>query len=138
MDLNPLSGVAKEVMGGLDGLFTSDDERMQAEQKIAETLQKPHILQAMANLKSADHPSVFVAGARPALLWICAAGIAWSFVLQPFAAFMVALFPDYGVQPSDLPELDTGQLLTLVLSLLGLGGLRTREKEKGVARDSLK
>jgi hypothetical protein len=55
MNLNPFSALAGEVMKGLDGLFTSDEERANAEAKVTEILQRPHILQAMTNLEEAKH-----------------------------------------------------------------------------------
>ena len=57
-------------MGGLDGLFTSDEERAKAELSLNHQLQQPHILQALANIEEAKHPSVFVSGWRPTRSWL--------------------------------------------------------------------
>jgi len=62
--LNPLAGIAGSVMEGLDDLFTSDEEKADATLRLTELLQKPHNLQAMANIEGAKHSSVFVAGWR--------------------------------------------------------------------------
>jgi len=78
-----VSGVAGQLIGALDGLFTSDDERNQAKLRMQELLMQPQMQQAIANIKAAEHPDLFVAGARPALLWICALGFAWEFLLRP-------------------------------------------------------
>jgi len=80
-------GLARGIMSGLDSLFTSDEERAEAELRLRTVLQQPHILQAMANVKAAEHPNWFVAGARPALLWVCAAGLAYQLVVRPLLAF---------------------------------------------------
>jgi len=129
MNLNPFAGIAEGVMGGLDDLFTSDDERAKAHLKIQEVLQKPHILQAMANIEEAKHKSVFVAGWRPAIGWVCAIGLGYQFLILPFAGLINA----YAVLPAELPSIQAAELTTLVMALLGLGGLRTFEKSKGLA-----
>ncbi len=129
-----VAGLAEGIIGGLDKLFTSDDERNKAKLELTKVLQEPHILQAMTNIEEAKHPSVFVAGWRPAIGWICAVGLTYHFLIYPFAG-MVAYFID---QSLELPPLmSAGELMTLVLSLLGLGGLRTIEKTQGVSREKL-
>ena len=90
--------------------------------------------QAAANVEQAKHSSLFVAGARPAIMWICALGLLTQFFLMPIAEWASALwFPDVA-----LPSLATEELMTLTLALLGLGGMRSFEKSKGVARESMK
>lgn len=90
--------------------------------------------QAQANAEQAKHPSIFVAGARPAIMWICAAAMAYHFVLQPFLVFGVLVS---GVELPALPELDMASLMPVLMGILGLGGLRSWEKTRGVARDNL-
>jgi ABC-type sulfate transport system permease component len=92
--------------------------------------------QLEANAAQAKHPSLFVAGARPAIMWICAAAMAYHFILQPFILFGVLVA---GIAlPAELPELDMGQLMPVLLGILGLGGMRSYEKVKGIARENLK
>jgi len=129
MKLNPFAGIAEGVMGGLDDLFTSDEEKAIASLRITEALQKPHILQAMANIEEAKHKSVFVAGWRPAIGWVCAIGLGYQFLILPFAGLINA----YSLLPTELPSIQAAELTTLVMALLGLGGLRTFEKSKGLA-----
>ena len=78
------------------------------------------------NKQEAAHPSIFVAGWRPAIGWVGAIGLGYSFVIAPF----ISIF-------TTVPELDTGSLMTLVLSMLGIGAQRTYEKVKGVATESV-
>ena len=90
--------------------------------------------QAQANIEQAKHPSLFVAGARPAIMWICALGLLTNFFIMPMAEWATAIWSP-GIE---LPSLQTEELMSLVLALLGLGGFRSFEKSKGVARENLK
>ena len=128
--LNPFTGIASSVMEGLDDLFTSDEEKANATLKITELLQKPHNLQAMANIEGAKHSSVFVAGWRPAIGWVCAIGLGYQFLILPFAGLINAFY----ALPAELPTIQAAELSTLVMSLLGLGGLRSYEKAKGLTK----
>lgn len=131
IELNPLGGVIDGIVKGLDTLFTSDDEREAAKLKLLTTLQQPHILQAMTNIEEAKHRSVFVAGWRPAIGWISALGLAYQFLIFPFIG-IINVYLDIPVDV--LPVLQGEQLMTLTLSLLGLGGLRTYEKFQGLTK----
>jgi len=128
--LNPFAGIAGSVMEGLDDLFTSDEEKANATLKMTELLQKPHNLQAMANIEGAKHSSVFVAGWRPAIGWVCAIGLGYQFLILPFAGLINAFY----ALPAELPAIQAAELSTLVMSLLGLGGLRSYEKAKGLTK----
>lgn len=130
MKLDPIGSIVAGLAGGLDELFTSDEEREAAKLKLATLMQQPHILQAVANIEGAKHRSVFVAGWRPAIGWVAALGLGYQFLILPFAGLINA----YLKLPADLPQLQGDQLMTLVLSLLGLGGMRTFEKFKGISK----
>ena len=92
------------------------------------------LAQAEANIEQAKHPSIFVSGARPAIMWVCCFALMWQFILAPVLSWGLAIW--YPIV--ELPALDTQALMTLLLSLLGLGGMRTAEKWKGVARSNMK
>ncbi len=130
MNLNPIGGIVDGLAKGLDELFTSEEEREAAKLKLATLMQQPHMLQAVANIEGAKHRSVFVAGWRPAIGWVAALGLGYQFLVLPFAGLINA----YLKLPAELPQLQAEQLMTLVLSLLGLGGMRTFEKYKGAAK----
>ena len=72
--------------------------------------------------------SMFVAGWRPFIGWVCGVGLGYQYILRPLLTFTVALFK----HPVIAPELDLGTLLTLLLGMLGLAGARTYEKINGV------
>lgn len=83
------------------------------------------------NVEEAKSGNLFIAGWRPAVGWVCATAMAYSFVAQPFMAFLIGL---YNWQLPPLPTLDSGSLMTVLLGLLGLGTMRTFEKIKGVSK----
>ena len=87
------------------------------------------LAQLEVNKAEAASNSLFVAGWRPAIGWVCGLAFAWHFVLGP----VVTLILSYTVEvPPQLPEFDMSSLLTVMMGMLGLGGLRTYEKKKGV------
>ena len=81
------------------------------------------------NKAEAASPSLFVAGWRPFVGWTCGAAFAYKFVLAPALAFGLAA----AGHPVELPVLDFTEMSTVLLGMLGIGGLRTFEKIKGVA-----
>ena len=81
------------------------------------------------NKVEAGSASVFVSGWRPAIGWICGAACAWNWVGLPLAKFvMLAIGRPITMSPADL-----GEMLPVLIGMLGLGGLRTAEKINGVA-----
>lgn len=129
--IDPVAGVLDKVIEDKDQKNRLAHEIATMSEKLAAENQK---LQAQANVEAAKHPSLFVAGARPAILWCCCLGLFLQFFVMPIADWVVAVwYPDIV-----LFELDTGSLMTLTLSLLGVSGLRSFEKSKGVARENMK
>ena len=82
------------------------------------------------NKKEAESTNWWVAGWRPGAGWVCVFGLAYAFVVQPFAIFVLSAFHvTLGTQP---PMLDTGVLIRdILIPMLGLGALRTVEKVTG-------
>lgn len=80
------------------------------------------------NKAEAQHRSMFVAGWRPFLGWGLSFAMLWHFVLAPVTIFSFAYA---GMPAPDLPVFDMDSLMTVLLGMLGLGGLRTVEKIKG-------
>ena len=130
------------VMSGLDDLFTSDEEREVLKNKrekmhikLTEVLNQPHILQAMTNIEEAKHPSVFVSGWRPALGWLCVFCLGYAWIIRDAVIIAMGVF-NHADLIEKMPVIDGGEMMTLVLALLGLGGIRSYEKIKGAARSS--
>ena len=87
--------------------------------------------QLEVNKTEAAHKSLFVAGWRPAVGWICALGMASNFLIIPIANFVLALTGSTIL----IPLLDTGEMMPVLMGMLGLGAMRTYEKKQGVQRD---
>lgn len=83
------------------------------------------------NKAEAQHPSIFVAGWRPFIGWICGIGLAYQFLLQPLASW-VSTMAEIPVPP----VIDLGSLIALLGGMLGLGVARTAEGMKGVKRST--
>ena len=79
-------------------------------------------LQNEVNKIEAQHRSIFVAGWRPFIGWVCGLGLLYNFVIRDLVAW---LMPE--IMPS---ALQMEHLITILMGMLGLGGLRTYEKLK--------
>jgi hypothetical protein len=108
----------------------ADRAKAEMEAALVRAANEAALAQVEVNKIEAGHGSVFVAGWRPAIGWVCAAALAWAFIVAPVATWGMAAF---GVKET-LPAIGTDNLFELVLAMLGLGGLRTFEKMRGVAR----
>ncbi len=112
----------------LDDLFTSDEERLDKEEALLRLAQRPGLVQAEINKVEAQHRSVFVAGWRPFIGWVCGAALAYSFILRDLIGWGAGA-AGYEIAPP--PELAMQHLITILMALLGLGGFRTFEKIAG-------
>ena len=108
--------------------------KLDMQKELTTAFNKANLAQIETNKIQAAHPSIFVSGARPAIMWICAFGLGWQFVFQHVAVWGLA-FSGAGVA---LPIIETEGLMSLTLALLGLGGMRSFEKSKGVQRNNMK
>jgi hypothetical protein len=122
MDPNALA--AQNIIDGigdiLDRLFPAPEERAKAELARHEIARLP----ALKQIDLAEPCSLFVAGWRPMIGWVCALALTWAFIVQPVAVWVVTTF-GRGVA---VPAMVTEHLLELVLAMLGIAGLRTFEK----------
>lgn len=126
--ISPVSDLLKKVV-------PDTSQRAELAHEIA-TMAENHaqeiaLAQIAVNQAEASSGSIFVGGWRPFVGWTCGVALAYHFVGQPIIMFAVAMF---GLDLPTLPEFDMGSLLTVLMGMLGLGGLRTFEKFKGVAK----
>lgn len=121
------SGVgAVEAIGGVMGkVFQNKQEKLSHEEVMARLAMQPQTAQQEISKIEAQHRSVFVAGARPAILWVCAVGLSFVFVVNPILQWSTG---------NAGPELPTEAIMSMVYALLGLGALRTVEKLNGRAK----
>lgn len=139
-----LGGIVQAVGQIADDLITTDKERLDAELELRKLgLEERRIdaglLQGQidVNREEAKSNSLFVAGWRPAIGWIGAVALGYQFLLYPLLVWAWALLQARGLVPGDLhppPMLDTDALWVVLSGMLGIAGLRTAEKVKGVAR----
>ena len=126
--------ILKSVTGVVGEFIEDKDKKNEIEAKLTQSLISLDLAQAQANIESAKSSSIFVAGARPAIMWVCCLGLLTNFFILPLMEWASATwFPEI-----PMPKLETEELMTLTLSLLGLGGMRSFEKSKGVARKNMK
>jgi len=123
-----------------DRILPDPQAAADAKIKVMEMAQRGELAQLDADLKMATgqievnrveaaHQSLFVAGWRPAIGWVCGAAFAFKFVVGPSVVVLMAM----AGHPIVLPEFDFSEMSTILLGMLGLGGLRTMEKIKKVA-----
>jgi hypothetical protein len=130
--LSALIGPATE----LAGKFIQDKDKAAELAHSLSTMADKHAQEAMlaqveVNKAEAESGSVFKGGWRPFIGWVCGAAFAYHFVLQPFILFGVAVA---GVSIPELPSFDMGSLMTVMMGMLGLGGLRSYEKKQGLTK----
>ncbi len=116
------------------GLIPDVNERARAEAEFNKMLLDAVVREGVDNRDTnkveAAHRSIFVSGWRPFIGWVCGAALCFQYLVRPFWVWGAAVWlPDSPVPPT----LD-GMLWELIMGMLGIGGLRTVEKWKGVAR----
>jgi len=133
-----LGSAAKEPIEAIgnvfDKLFTSDEEKRHAEAVMEKLKQQPALLAGEISKVHASHRSVFVAGARPFILWV--AGISLAFFYIPQYAMAAYIWTAQCLESGELVAypVSADGLIELVIALLGLGVLRTIEKAKGLTK----
>ena len=118
----------------LEKFIPDKDLRSRLSHEIATMAEKNAHEQIKAQLEinktEAQHNSLFVSGWRPAVGWTCCLGMAANFLIIPMTNFALAL----ASSNISIPLIDLETMLPVLLGMLGLGGMRSYEKSKGVAR----
>jgi hypothetical protein len=130
MILGPIFEIGKTI---LDRFVPDPEKKQAAEMELVKMAADGELKQVIAqleiNAREASHPSIFVAGWRPFFGWAGGVGFIYAVILQPLLAWGAAVKG----WPTP-PALNLDLLWVVVTGMLGIGGLRTFEKTKGVAR----
>lgn len=113
-------------------LIPDPQERAKQQLELMTALQQWDAQQAEVNKVEAASNSLFVAGWRPFIGWVCGGAFAYKFLLQPMLIF-VLVASGSSFDYTDLPVLDWSEMGTILLGMLGIGGMRSLEKIRGVA-----
>jgi hypothetical protein len=128
--LSPLLEFGK---GILDRFFPNEADRRAAEAEFLKMAMEGELKQVIAQLQinavEAAHPSIFVAGWRPFFGWAGGIGFIYSVMVQP----MLAWYSGIKGWPAP-PTLNIDLLWVVITGMLGIGGLRTFEKNKGITK----
>jgi Holin of 3TMs, for gene-transfer release len=131
--LDPISNLATLANTVLSRVLPDKQAQEQAAAQLS-MMQLSGELAQIAGQETTDNTeaaskSIFVAGWRPFIGWVCGAGVAYEMIIRPLLSFTVALFGAHW----QAPAIETQDLIGLLTGLLGLAGMRTVEKVQGVS-----
>lgn len=128
--LGPILEIGKTL---LDRFVPDPTQKQAAEMELVRMAAQGELQQTIAqleiNAREASHASVFVAGWRPFFGWAGGAGFIYATILQPLLAWLAAI-KGWPLPPT----LNLDLLWVVITGMLGIGGLRTAEKFKGVTK----
>ena len=144
MSFDPLTAALEVGKTLIEKIWPDPVKQSEEIRKLQELHQKGDLAKLNARIKlitgqlevnkiEAGHKSVFVAGWRPFIGWVCGFGLAYATIIEPIMRFTATMFNYTG----EFPVIDTTLTMQVLLGMLGLVAARTREKEKGVHKDSL-
>lgn len=144
MDLTGIGSIFDLGKSVIERIWPDETKRAEELRKLEELKQKGDLAhlnahvqllvgQMETNKEQAKHKSIFVAGARPAIMWIGAIGLGYAAILEPIIRMVASLCGYTG----DFPVIDTTITMQVLFGLLGLGAYRTVEKSKGVQTDRI-
>jgi hypothetical protein len=123
-------GALKTIAKVVDEIHTSEEEKLDKKILMQRIQQKLAEKQLDVNAKEATHRSVFVAGWRPAIGWVGAFALMFEFILSP----CIEWYSKFAGLNLTAPAIETGSLLAIVTSMLGVAGMRSFEKAKGLTK----
>ncbi len=137
MNILGISSVVESVGKVIGDLHTSDKERMELELESKRIDQAIDLGQMEVNKVEAANQNLFVAGWRPAIGWVGAGAMFYQFLLYPILVWAWVWLQAEGYVPKEVkppPMLDTDALWVILSGMLGIAGMRSFEKSRGVAR----
>ena len=123
-------GALKQVASVIDSIHTSEEEKLDKKILMQRIQQKLAEKQLDINAKEAGHRSVFVSGWRPAIGWTGAFALMFEFILSP----CIEWYSKFAGLNLTAPAIETGPLLAIVTSMLGVAGMRSFEKARGLTK----
>ena len=125
-----LTPLIEQLISHIPDPLARERAKAEAEATLLTLLGQQQQGQVEINKIEAGNANLFVAGWRPFIGWVCGVALAYTYIVTPFWAWILTLYyPD-----KTMPVLPTDNLFELVLAMLGLGGLRTFEKIRGINR----
>lgn len=130
LDITGIGSIADLVGKAIDKIFPDKTEaekiKFQLSTQEAQLEFQLVLGQLQTNAEEAKSLSTFVAGWRPFIGWVCGAGFAWEYVVGPFLVWTLEVFGTV----TTLPSLDASELMTILLGMLGLAGMRSYDKKQ--------
>lgn len=127
--ISPVTDIISEVVVDKDKKKELELEIQKLADRADERFHNELMGQIEVNKEEAKHASIFVAGWRPFIGWVGGVGLGYTFVLAPFIEFVARASGYVG----DMPLPDSSQLMALVTAMLGVGAMRSYDKQKGTA-----
>lgn len=128
------AAIVGPVMSIIDRLIPDRAAAAAAKASLISTEMKGEIDNAAAqiavNTAEAQNRSTFVAGWRPFIGWVCGFAFAYVYVMQPFLQFILVAF-GINFDASKLPVINVGEMMPVLLGMLGLGAMRSFDKTNG-------
>lgn len=137
MNFLGIGSVIESVGKVASDLITTDKERMELELEAKRIDQAIDLGQMEVNKVEAANQNMFVAGWRPAIGWVGAGAMFYQFLLYPLLVWGWTWMQAEQIVPQDVkppPMLDTDALWVILSGMLGIAGMRSFEKSRGVAR----
>ena len=129
--MNKLFGIIGNVLqtDKFFDLFKGKERRLlEFQNELANKLQEGNANQVELNKIEAKNSNIFVSGWRPFIGWVCGSALAYQFILRDLISYLMLIF---GSEAEFPPKIDTGQLISILLSMLGMAGYRSYERIKG-------
>ena len=137
MNFLGIGSVIESVGKVASDLITTDKERMELELEAKRIDQAIDLGQMEVNKVEAANQNLFVAGWRPAIGWVGAGAMFYQFLLYPLLVWGWTWMQAEQIVPQEVkppPMLDTDALWVILSGMLGIAGMRSFEKSRGVAR----
>lgn len=151
MSFDPLSAALELGTSVINKIWPDPVKQAEEQRKLQELYQKGDLAELNAyvqvvlgqlevNKVEAAHKSIFVAGGRPFIIWVGGASLAYAGIIHPLLMWVWSLMSAFGHIPAGMeppPYVESGLLGTIVTGLLGVGGMRSFDKSKGVETNAI-